>query len=667
MAPLDEDIKASDGIDNMVEENLFEGLSEEQLDEFNRALQKLYTEEARDIEARLGNVNDPEAEIDLELDRLINEARGEDDEEIAEHQLSNDNHDYLSDIAVFEGDKRISEDVPAETAVKRKLIFIPRSPADLVKMLNSLSIKALVITLVVLSLLSGGLIMFSIANISAMNKKGDTVLYQPSEIKPAEGTNSANYMYIKRSQQLDGNNIVLLKMLSDELATVFYIDSPIDPEKYYISLRDDENNIYTLDKTFQENILNETPNTVFRFKPLPQGTKKFSLTIQNMDSGGSVSYNLELGAPIKYLPAKLIGGATPLAGDSKAFLSGAEFSSSGSTVYFFLSSESEGESVRLSDQLDENSITLNESSRKVMPTKKSPDIFVFENGDILGRMDFEPLRNVKSTVNVSFNNLFKTLELNQDIDIAPLFSDTPEAQKTITVGDYNIVLERAGIQGDNLIVVLHAEDTPLSARVNQKDIDRTEVQLDAEIIVSMVDGNAVSINGKCRSIKQGSDMIFSLSGQGSLVRYSPPEGFTLRIKSAMFKIDEAPIQLDLGVNGGNLPGNISSALKSVTNAFEQRLACKAGQLSISELTGFSGDVLNDSVLMNNYKPIPDLKDSAYSVEVLAYSINQSEMYAVLSETLHGSNEQKEIAFSRTHKIVAFWMEGGWVVVEDNLI
>jgi hypothetical protein len=99
----------------------------------------------------------------------------------------------------------------------------------------------------------------------------------------------------------------------------------------------------------------------------------------------------------------------------------------------------------------------------------------------------------------------------------------------------------------------------------------------------------------------------------------------------------------------------------------QRLQYKSGQLPADALNGFSEEVLENGDVMANYTPIEDIAESRYSTQVLSYAEEGDKINLVVAETWQGVSPEKELNFSRTHKITADYIQGGWVITKDALL
>jgi hypothetical protein len=71
--------------------------------------------------------------------------------------------------------------------------------------------------------------------------------------------------------------------------------------------------------------------------------------------------------------------------------------------------------------------------------------------------------------------------------------------------------------------------------------------------------------------------------------------------------------------------------------------------------------------MASYAPQNDLSDARYSTEVLSYAPDGDRMNLVVAETWQGLSPEKELNFSRTHKITADIANGKWMITKDSIL
>ena len=679
MASLDKDKNPHEGGDA----DLFGDISDIELTDFNKALEKLAQEDNEEVMAKLKTVDDPDRDIDAEIEALLKQ-------ESEAEPLPSEERDitFISDISVYHTVERANGVGKQKRNGKSNKKYVPlRLPGlkqeqsqALAHRVNAIPLKIFWILLAVVSVLLIVAIISLVLNMNIMHKQADFA-DKPgvaSVAQPQRITNNANYIYVKQTQTLSGENVSLLKMVSDGLETVFYFDKPINMQNHSFTLTDQEGDIYPIDFSFaQGDTVDEADQTVLRFMPLAEGTTSYHLTIRDIFTGEAAEYAFTLDKPIVHAPARYVNAPIPLTTNMQglsAEIYGAEFSTSGSRLYFGFISDDGSTIGRPGQDSAPPMIEMRETGGSiVIPLKKAPNLYAFPaNGQILGRMDFAAIKNLTGSVNVNFKDLYKEIAVQKDVAVALLFQNRPETEITLPLGPYNVILERFGIQGNKCVLVLHSEDSQIVANggavmKNAAYAGRHEVRLDTELIITTPSGFQVVLPGQCKSKPIGTDITFDISDVKELIAAVPPEGYALRIQNAFFKLDDVTISIDLKAAQKDLSAERTYALASVRQAFEQRLAYKSATLGIGGIEGFAPELLQDTQLMRHYEPLPEAVGARYATEFIAYHMDGRSMNAVIAESWLSIVGNKETYFYRTHKITAAITENGWLVTGDEII
>ncbi|MDR2903458.1 MAG: hypothetical protein LBU77_02990 [Clostridiales bacterium] len=611
---------------------------------------------------KLANANDPETisklntidslnkNIDDELDALIEKDQSALPPE-EEHK------GMINDVAVYE-----------EGRVELVPLHLPgigeQKTKEVIARVNAMPIKVFAAIFAALLITIAGSGLFLIATIKSMNDaKNNPVTPDSAAAEPSKAlSNGMNYIYIKQSKPIGGQEVELTKMVADSAATVFYFDQPLDTSAYYITLSDNNSDIYTLEPTEND----EEKDAVVRFSPLNEGVAGVSLAVSAVDGGETVIYDYELATPVTYAPARYLGEPIDLAlGEGMgAKIYGAAFSSIGSSVYFGFTPNSRGETAIIRQSADKTGLQLNEAARTLRPAQSFPTLYTFGE-QVLGRMDFAPVRNLNGTVTLTFDGLFKEMPLSRTVKSAGLFSNTAAAEQRIDAGGHEIVLERMGIFDDKCLLVLHAEQKTLNPETGLPQ--RTEVQLDTALVIEKADGSSVTIPGTAGSVPEGTDIVYDIGEVKDEIKNVPYSNFSIHIKNVQLKLDDVHMEIALGSADSALSAQNTAARDSVRTAMAQRLLYKSGKLSADALTGFSPAVLQNADVMANYTPIDGISDARYATQVIACAEEGDQMNIVVAETWRGQAQEKELNFSRTHKITANRTENGWIITGDVLI
>ncbi len=620
---------------------------------------------------------------DEELDKMISEALEKDSELDFESQLSDEVLGFVEDVAVYDNEIRESTEAKKAKELAKKVNDEPKEEAPvelkdktkvnfLSKLSEKMSLKTMYITVgamcSVIIILAAAI--FILARIEQKNNEHKVLISQPVYAK-----NNANYIYIGQGEIYKGQELILQKVLIDPLATVFYFNVNVDAFNNAISLIDNNDKIYNMDLTFVQfgADFDEENSSTIRFEPLKEDVKSFVLTIHDPITQEMAQFEFELEEPVQKVPVKYVNRAVASkrnVSDVFAVVDHAEFSSSGSTIYFALKWNSEDETLKFIKNEQESSIELRGIGTPVLPTKSYPNQYIFkDNKTIIGRMDFTALKNLNESLTVTFRNLFKATKINKEVEVADLFKDEPEFEKTLNVGAYKVVLERMGRVKDKIILVAHTEK-PTPNGHGAIDIERIQSQLETKLIATAEGGMQIELHGEVRSNEQGMDIIFKFTQFADLLASLPPENFTLEIDSLFVKIDDIPVNIDLQNESDEPDIEIEIIKNSIISAFLSRLSYKSLEVtSENEIKGFSQDILDDYHLMQNYEPEAMTKPPTYSAQIAASSlIDDSTMLAIVQEVWQGVSETRIVQLDRTHKVIAKRsLNGSWAIISDEII
>lgn len=355
--------------------------------------------------------------------------------------------------------------------------------------------------------------------------------------------NVSNFYYLDAGIEIGENVLVLKKMSLDNKSSVLYFDEDFDFSRYELSLKDNYKRSYYPDVSWAAGGEPAFPAGTVRFEPLKIGSKGFTLTCADKLTDESVTLDFLFSAPYALLPEKNVVNPILLKGkDGKTYgkISGASFSSTASTLYFSLYD------AELAD------ISLKEGSKPIPALRGEPLLFKFSDEDsVLGRMDFQPVSSLTGKVEFVFSGLFKPYPLRERVPVFDIVSNMDaENEITITLDNYDVVFERILKMGDTYVLVYHCSDTTVPVEDGADDnqyVDRTEVYIDATLVLTLPNGTQVSLQGESKSKRIGSDMIFDFSGSEYLtaIRQGRFQSLELSVKTVYISLGEVSVSIDL--------------------------------------------------------------------------------------------------------------------------
>ncbi len=540
----------------------------------------------------------------------------------------------------------------------------------LVNKINNINTKTLTIILLVLLvfvIITGtlfGIQLFKKYNLEMQTKKVVTV--------PTYKPNTTNYIFINQEKLFNGDKLKLIKMLVDPIATVFYFDKSLDFALYEAHLKDTHGKMYNMDISFAESTTKNNEGSVLKFESLGEDIKEFTLTILDTNSSDIVEYTIVLNSHPEFLPPKYLSNSVQLNynQDMQISLENATFSSSGSIIEYRLHWKDNLNKLRMGWQGISSSelVTLKERNINIYPTKNYPNMYLFQDDNtILGRMDFEAVKNLESTVDINFKNLYLEKNLNQRIDLTKiLFSSKQSKEQIIPMDNYNIIIEGFRDFGDDCIVVYHVEDT-----LNLSTENRIETLLDGELIISDDSGVEVVLDGKCRAKQEGGDFTFNAKDAKDFIANLKNKVYILNLKRAGVKLPDETIRIDLStIDETTIQMDKKEVKDFVVEAFKKRLAVKSGEADIEELkTYFEPYILKDDIIIRDYLQNETFEETPqYSSHILNMGKNdKGEYLVVVQDSWKGNTGVKEIYFYRTHKIIVQKDNDNFIIIEDNTI
>lgn len=403
----------------------------------------------------------------------------------------------------------------------------------------------------------------------------------------AAASNSANIIYQDVDFSVEDMSIHLKRMSLDNAAAVFYFSEAFDFTALDIALTDNYGRSYGLDLSYidDDGTVRFLDNSV-RFNALIAGSLGFNLTVTNLATGGETSRDFRFTHAHGLTQSKHYNNLMSLKdpyGNVYGIVQGADFTSTGTTIYFKLDS---GTGIRYVPELGGSAFVLSERGRAVKPIRNDVLLTDRYNGKT-GRMDYRPVDNLSGTVTFTLSRMFKELPISCEIDGMSLFyNNDPEKYVSFETGGYRIVLERILIYTDDSYqLVFHAEDLGIIADDPDDWSNHKELLLDCELILTLSNGEKTTLSATGgRSKDAGANIFFSVDENPyvEMIKAKRVAGIEISINSALVRLDDikAEIDLDSGYSGmAVLSDNIKTRFGIVNNNYEDynvNLLCYEG-------------------------------------------------------------------------------------------
>lgn len=627
------------------------------------------TDELKDMEFLLKeSVNASETSMsDTDLDDLISKSSEEDvfeDEGFiknysifdgSEQGIIKTGNDGKTTGLSFSSEPEVSkEELPKSPSFLEKVIALLKKPKILI-----LSISAVLTVVIVIFT-----VLFLTTNSNSNKNDGEGIVKAQSPEKPVSG---ANNIYVNASSVLDRNSLTITKMNLDNAASVFYFDSYFPIEKYDIRLVDNEGTMYNMDLSYNQYHLSNTNSpVVLRFDPINNEVEEIYLSINNTSTSEKAEFTVKL-EDVKKTEVRYLDSPIEVDTDTNKYqitIEDLEFASTGTTLFYKLKWNDENSKLQHGSGLYpyEQYISIENGGRQTTTTKQYPSLYSFDNNVILGRMDFDSVKDMSERATITFKDLYNASDINEIFEAAPLFLNTEETQIKIDIGDKIFVLERMRNEGDKYVLVYHVEEKGTGKRI--------EAYADVEALTDAGSGAQIAITGEPKSIVEGGDIKFFFKDAADLLKDKQGTDVSLKVKKVLVKTDDVNATLDIKLLPNNPDENyLNSAKQGVLQAFKTRQMVRYGQESESKLSSyFNNSVLSDDSLMSFYNTNTSLQDPNYSSQIITMSKEgSSTYYAVVIESLYGTADNKETYTYLTHKVKVKQTGTRYIITDDVII
>lgn len=612
------------------------------------------------------------------LDEEIEEALERDRIESAEMSKVVIDTEYVSDVAIYEDEEELlGIKIEESDEHKKKTNKIKYYYGTLAQQTtNEFSKLSKRTVLIAAGTLLGAVVLFggtAILLAKSYNEKSERI--SNHTISNTDQTyNNLNFVFLEDEVDFEDSSLILNKVLIDNVATIFYFNKSIDEQKYHFSLTDNYGTRYSLDlpTVIQKGIVKDDNPTILKFEGLNKNAKSIDLKLTNIETKEETSFYFFVDKNSVVSSSKYLTTPMRIQTNSPSIVASIEnavFSNSGTNISFKLEWQDDSEVIQMGSNYKSELISLKEGGKTILPKYSSVHKYNFdEEKTILGRLEFDAVRNLDSKLNLKFKDIYRKTYINKDIPVSKLLSRTENSSEVFQLNNYKVVLEAMGKQGSNYILTVHTEDTGVLAysKDSNEFNNLVNTMLEAQLVCESVGGAEIIIDGENFNGDVGSDIVFNASAIMDL--NIPIENMTLRVKSVMMKIDEVGAYLDLSKVKYYPDTNTNKALDTITSAFRSRLAYKSGEIDEDDIKSFSPEVLSSTRLMRNYKQLSLTEPAFYSAQVISYSLEDKKFMGVIAESWEGIEENEYKEFFRTHKVIAERNEqGDFIITSDTIL
>ncbi|MFV0519034.1 MAG: hypothetical protein ACK5LY_02055 [Lachnospirales bacterium] len=516
--------------------------------------------------------------------------------------------------------------------------------------------------------------------------------------QPKTYVNNANNIYIDYPFFIDGEKNNLLKIQIDSLATKFYFTLPVDREKFTPILIDENGYYYIYDYDNVDE--GGDSGEVIVFEGLRSGIENFRLIFVK-DNGiaentiDNVYFDFKMSEPIFKTPVKYYTDEFKLDTVGEHFdieIQSSIFSSAKSEIYLGIEYNNPKVEYDFSLERIEESVYLSENGFKV-PFKidnSSVDLInlslVEDNSSRieLGKLTFDVLKNLNSKIIVGFEDFHRIFKTNKELNLRDLFLSQPTENEIFDLEQYTVYFEGAKKYDDLLVLVAHGVDeeyeTPYEtvSTINEEgnlietqvkanepiEPERIEIIVDATLRVTLEDGTVETIEGVPIRDRIGTDIKF----QSPNIVDATSSDMQLVVNKITVVEEGGEYTVDLGKIDSNATDVYKDYIAFVEESVTNRLKYMSNEILVSQLEGFSDEVLNDVYLSEIYKP-RDIDDRAnYAVDVKNYAIdNAGNFICVVTEEWYGREGNVTLKEYNKHHIIVGEVDGEMKIIYDKII
>ncbi len=501
------------------------------------------------------------------------------------------------------------------------------------------------------------------------------------EISQTDGiSNSSNFIYLDVPLQFEDNVVKITKIRLDSQELAIYLEKSVDFSKYEFHIIDDSLNKY-YDTTNYNRNLSGGQDVELTFEPLALGTKKFSLKVENIETGYSTETIFELKEPVKYPNVEFYYNVSPV--DDNIYVLSTVFSSAYTKTVVVAKGEKEDVEFIEKENVENGNLYLKHKGVSVPLETGETEYAYFEEYDTgIAIIKHAPLSTLVGSVEYGAQNIYRQKTIEEYIDMPSLVLGEDIVDNvysnTITVeGIFNydgtIVIPMHG-QKVNAIpknpkVYYEVDEKGRYSAVVEEDpkaeeFDKVAVKLDATLYCKDDDGNEFTVESDSRVGDGGTDVIFSdkrLKGKNL-------SDVQILIHSFVTIEDGISKTINLENTQRVEKTNDVEFEKVVRDSFLSRLKYKSRELTASYVTGFDNNMETNFSFEDVYKPIETSTSAYYSTFIEGFASQDNVYYAIVCEEWTARDKNNEIVkMSNKHKIIAEKQGRNYIIIYDKII
>ncbi len=498
--------------------------------------------------------------------------------------------------------------------------------------------------------------------------------------QPVNVANGSNYIFVDAKLKIEDENLEIKKIRLDSQELAVYLDKPVDFEKYKFHVLDDQLNRYYETTNYDQKFV-KGQETKLTFEPLLVDTKKFSVRVENIETGYFAETIFELEEPLKYPLAKYYYNVAPV--DPSLYVSSSVFSSAFTKTVLVANGEKEDIESIAKGNIEKGNLYINHKNEDVPINSGEIDYAYFEEYNKgISVIQNNPLKSLQGSVKFGAKNVNKQKKVDANLDV---FSLNMGKKVKDNIDDNSVTLEGIYNYDGVVVIPMHGEkvnaipsnpkvtyDVTSTGRYEPKVIEATDdetynqiaVQMDATLTAKDENGEEFEVVGECKVGVGGTDVIFqderlkgvSLNDMEIFVRsYSTVEDGFERTLNLQYVQNE--------------PKNTDDEFKQfVKESFESRLKYKSKEITKNYITGFDENITTNFLSSGKYVPVDTMTTAYYSVNLVGFAVEGSNYFAIVDESWIAKGKDGVVMrMENRHKIVAEKQGRDFKIVYDKII
>ncbi len=501
------------------------------------------------------------------------------------------------------------------------------------------------------------------------------------KISQADGvSNSANFIYLDVPLQFEDSIIKINKIRLDSQELAIYLETAVDFEKYQFHILDDSLNRY-YDTTDYSLDFTKGQDVELTFEPLANGTKKFSLKIENLETGYNTETIFQLEEPVKYPNVKFYYNTNPM--DEDLYVQSSIFSSAFTKTTVIAKGEKNDVEFINKENVESGNLYIKHKGVSIPLELGETDYAYFEEYDLgISIIKHAPLSTLVGSLEFGAENIYRQKKVEDYIDIASLNSghqikENVYSNAIVIEGIYNydgtVVLPMNGrkvnaIPGSPSVHYNVDSNGRYSVEVmedpNAENYDKISVTLEATLYCTDDEGNEFTVEADSRIGDEGTDVIFSDK------RLKGKELSEMKILLHNYVTIEDGVSkvINLENTQNTQKTNDSDFEDVVRESFLRRLKFKSRELTESYVTGFDENIVTNFDFNEVYEAVPTSTSAYYSTFIEGFAFENNLYYAIVSEEWAAKDLNGDtIKMTNRHKIIAEKQGRNYIIIYDKIM